>query len=833
MPSIRYPFARRALLVLGLLATTLVAGADEPRSLKLPALFGEPTIPGTDPLGFPSLGMDRISVELVPENAVAGDEVTLRVKVSIPIGSHTYSMNPSFSGRTAIEIKQLAGLEEITGNEWKADQKPTVVVPEGFDQEVEKLFGDVTFSKTFLAPRHATKIEVKGIVHFQICNTVCSIYHDEFTAEAVLQPRTFPYQMQAVRELTPNEPPPATLDVRLSPENARPGDEVTLEVSLSLQPGWHTFGLSSPPGIGGDPTTIRLSGFQGLSALERDFTDPATFETITLDTGKEHIVKHWFKDRVTWTRRFKVLESAESYGLSGEVTFQICNDKQCQPERAYAFRLGDLREERSIGELQTPVFSAADLKNEIEQNQNEYSFAMYLALAFFGGIALNVMPCVLPVLAIKVLSFVKQAGESRARVLQLNLAYSLGIWAVFMILASLAVGVKFGDTQLEQVGWGGLFQRVEFNIGMSCLVFAMGLSLLGVFEIPIPGLGGHGLQKEGLLGAFLTGIFATFLATPCTGPFMGVALGWSVKQPAFVTYTIWSVLALGMAFPYLLCGVFPGLLKYFPKPGTWMVRFKEFAGFALMATVVWLISSLPYEYIVPALTMMLGLAIGLWMIGSFYDVTSAAKLKNTVRITATLTTATIIAFGLWLMPGDLGADPSTATPSVATSTDIASAPPPMARSMSPREAPAQRTDSYRPQSISGHELPWKPFSEQALVDALEQQRTVLVDFTAAWCLNCKWNEHNALNTEKTLDFVRGNDVVTLYADFTREDPVIKDWLSRFNANGVPLTVVFPGNNPKGAIALHGIYREGTLLEKLEEAVKGTGAAQLPTSASGN
>src|SRR5690606_26116401 len=255
------------------------------------------------------------------------------------------------------------------------------------------------------------------------------------------------------------------------------------------------------------------------------------------------------------------------------------------------------------------------------------SLGVYFLYAFLGGLILNVMPCVLPVVAIKVLSFVQQAGESRSRILALNVVYSLGILTVFMLLATLAVVLG--------IGWGGLFQREEFNLVMAGLVFAMGLSLLGVFEIPVPGFVGSaagGAHREGLLGAYLTGIFATLLATPCSGPFLGVTLGWSVRQEVHVTYATWALMGLGMSFPYLLIGAFPAAIKFLPKPGTWMVRFKELAGLVLMGTVVFIITFLNETYTIPALVMLVGLALGLYMIGNLYDINSHIKRKATVLV---------------------------------------------------------------------------------------------------------------------------------------------------------------------------------------------------------
>ncbi len=412
----------------------------------------------------------------------------------------------------------------------------------------------------------------------------------------------------------------------------------------------------------------------------------------------------------------------------------------------------------------------------------EEGFWFNLGALFLGGMFLNVMPCVLPVLAIKVLSFVQQAGESRSRIFLLNVAYTAGVLAVFLTLATLAVGTRLGLTFVGDFSWGGLFQQTGFNLVMACVVFAMGLSLLGVFEIPVPGMVGSaagGQHREGFPGAFLTGIFATLLATPCLGPFLGTAIFWSLRQPTHEVYLAWGVMGLGMAPPYLVLGIFPQFVKWLPKPGTWMVRFKEFSGFVLLGSVIFIVSYTDKKFTIPALVMLLGVALALWMIGNLYDINSHIRHKLTVRITALILASLIcwIGFGL---AGE-----------------------------------------------SKHRLAWEPFSETRLTALMKENKTVLVDFTAEWCANCHWNEFWALNTKETQELVEQNGVVPLLADFTDQSAEIKRWLAKFRQVGVPLTVIFPAGRQTEPIVLRDVYTKGTLLSKLKEAVTQT----LPKTAS--
>jgi thiol:disulfide interchange protein len=384
------------------------------------------------------------------------------------------------------------------------------------------------------------------------------------------------------------------------------------------------------------------------------------------------------------------------------------------------------------------------------------------------------MPCVLPVLAIKVLSFVQQAGESRSRILSLNVVYSLGVVAVFLTLATLTVGTRLGLSFVGDFSWGGLFQQTRFNLVMACVVFAMGLSLLGVFEIPVPGMVGSaagGQQQEGFLGAFLTGIFATLLATPCTGPFMGTALGWSFRQPTLIVYLVWGVMGLGMASPYLLLGVFPQFVKWLPKPGTWMIRFKEFSGFVLLGSVIFIVSFTDKKFTIPVLVMLLGVSLGLWMIGNLYDINSHIRHKMTVRVIAATLTLLIGWFG------------------------------------------------YSLAGESEYRLPWEPFSDAKVTALLKENKTVLIDFTADWCNNCHWNEYFALNTKATQELVKQNGIIPLQADFTSQSAEIKRWLLKFQQIGVPLTVIFPAGRQNEPIVLTGVYTQSELIGKLKEAVR--------------
>jgi len=257
-------------------------------------------------------------------------------------------------------------------------------------------------------------------------------------------------------------------------------------------------------------------------------------------------------------------------------------------------------------------FRLQDIEVE-DDSKDSTSLAVILLFALLAGFLLNFMPCVLPVVGLKVMSFVEQSGESRGRMFLLNLSYSAGLISVMLVLASLAV--------FAGLGWGEQFSSAGFNITLAAFVFAFALSFLGVWEIPIPGLVGTiassgSAQSEGYIGAFLKGTLSTVLATPCSGPFLGSALTWAVTQSAHLTYLVFAAVGLGMASPYLLIGLFPRLAGFLPKPGNWMVTFKQLMGFVLLATVVYLMSFMSIPSVVPTVLLLLGVGIGCWRLGS-------------------------------------------------------------------------------------------------------------------------------------------------------------------------------------------------------------------------
>lgn len=417
-------------------------------------------------------------------------------------------------------------------------------------------------------------------------------------------------------------------------------------------------------------------------------------------------------------------------------------------------------------------------------------FLPMLGFAFLGGILLNIMPCVLPVLTLKLYSLVGQADIAATERQRAGLAYTAGILVSFLLLAVGVVVLResFGMS----VGWGFQFQYPGYVIALGTVVFVFALNLFGVFEIPTPGATAmsSASQREGLAGYFLTGAFATLLATPCSAPFLGTGMGFAFTLPAWGITLFFLAAGFGLAFPFLLIAFVPALYRHLPRPGAWMETFKQFLGFTLIATTLWLVDVV-YAQTGRAggtgyLIFLASTGLGAWVYGRFAGVTASAR-----RQAATLAIAVAIAAftGRNVLKTTLAADECAVDPIAATA-DPAS---------------LSYTDA----------IPWQPFSEAA-VDALAG-RPVFIDFTADWCLTCKVNEKNVLDTETVRNAMSAHRVVPLKADWTRRDDTITAWLNRYGKAGVPFYLVIPADRTKAAIPLPEVITPDLVAETLADA----------------
>lgn len=384
--------------------------------------------------------------------------------------------------------------------------------------------------------------------------------------------------------------------------------------------------------------------------------------------------------------------------------------------------------------------------------------ARIAGLAFLGGLLLNLMPCVFPVLFLKGLALVQSGNEERRKLRAHGFVYTAGILVSFWVLVAALLGLRAAGSTL---GWGFQFQSPVFLVLMAGLLFFLGLSLAGQFEIGLSmtGAGGGLATKQGYAGSFFTGVLAVVVATPCTAPFMGAAIGYALAQTAAITFAVFTALALGLAAPYLALTLQPAWTRLLPRPGAWMEIFRQAISVPIFATVIWLAWVLATAYGAAPLAMLLTsfllLAIAGWFLGRW----PARKWSTAVAVV------------LWLCVAGLAVfDQQLAT----------------AAALSPAA-------ENRPAAAGAPAEDWQPWSAQAVQSSLAAGRPVFVDFTASWCLSCQVNERVALVQPEVRQAFAAKNILLLKADWTRENPQITQALAGLGRSGVPVYALYsPG-----------------------------------------
>ncbi len=379
-----------------------------------------------------------------------------------------------------------------------------------------------------------------------------------------------------------------------------------------------------------------------------------------------------------------------------------------------------------------------------------------LLFAFLGGIILNLMPCVFPILGIKVLGFVNGRDDSPAELRAHGLAFGAGVVVSFLVLAGGLLALRAAGAGL---GWGFQLQSPPVVAALAVLMVGLALNLLGVFSVGegVASATGQLDRREGLSGAFLSGVLAVIVATPCTAPFMGAALGFAIAQPAALALVVFATLGVGMALPYVLLSFRPGLVHRLPRPGPWMKTLKQGLAFPLLATAVWLV----------------------WVFGLQTGLDAAAGLL----LALVLVGLAAWAWGSW--PRFKTRRSRTTARAFALAVGVGAVSLVVVASGAMGDAGVSQTQSE-----------WQAWDPDRVEDLTEAGTPVFVDFTAAWCATCQVNKMAVLSRRATRDAFAAHGVVTMRADWTNEDPAITDALSSFGRNGVPLYVLYaPGAEP--------------------------------------
>lgn len=412
--------------------------------------------------------------------------------------------------------------------------------------------------------------------------------------------------------------------------------------------------------------------------------------------------------------------------------------------------------------------------------------------ALIGGALLNLMPCVFPVLGLKIMGFVRQAGEDKAKVRRHGLVFTAGVLVSLWLLVGLLLALRAAG---DLLGWGFQLQEPRFVAFVVILFTAFALNLMGVFEIGgrLIGTGAGLTAREGYSGSFFSGVLAVIVATPCTAPFMGVAIGFALASSTWITLLVFTLLGLGLALPYLVLSFTPKLIQSLPRPGVWMETFKQFMAFPLLAAALYFLWVYGLQAGVNAtiylLSTILAVGLGLWIYGRW----GAPHRKPTVRRVGA--TIGIVLASFAAAAGIRGDLPDAITPDM--------------------ESLAGIEAGQGPQTIEDYGVTWEIWSPERVEQLRAGGKTLYVDFTAAWCITCLANKRSVFSSSRVRDLFNDNDdLVLLRADWTNRDTVIARTLESYGRSGVPFNIIYP---PSGApVILPAALTPGIVLNAMEE-----------------
>ncbi len=651
----------------------------------------------------PSLAVEKnVQIRLLPEKTElkGGDRVTVGIEATIAPSWHTYWANPGDSGTIArIAWKGIEGLE-ATPIQWPLPSKLPIgpLTNYGYEEKVV-LLQDLTLPKNL--PEGPQTIS--ATVDILVCHEICI---------------------------------PETHEASFTINNGSDSYSEAIAEARSFLPvemGWATTLAEDAGDLVVTITTDMPSAFSKLDSVN---LFPEEWGLIL------------YPETTRATREGNVLTLRHKRGeraLADIPVSKVVITYEDATGNKKGFRVSTLTESAGAGGEEETAMDVGIFK------------AMILAL--LGGIILNLMPCVFPVLSMKALSLAQLKDRETSIARKHGIAYTLGILACFGLIASVLIVLKAGGMQ---VGWGFQLQHPVIILFLAYLFFLLGLNLAGFYEINF-GLSnvGHKLTaKEGLSGSFFTGALATLVATPCTAPFMGVAMGYALTQPAYISLIVFMALGLGLALPYLAMTFIPAVRHILPRPGLWMEKLRQFLAFPMFASACWLLWVLSQQIShmgqFAALLGMLALAFGIWLVKQ----RPAQKFWRVVVLVLA-----IASFGF----------------TISTFTGMKQMP---------------ESDEIPVASVNQN---WEEFSRPLLEKYLEGDAPVFVNMTAAWCITCKVNEKVAIATKDTQKLFADKGVKYLKGDWTNQNPAITHYLEEYGRSGVPIYVYYgPKDKNTGA-----------------------------------
>lgn len=670
-----------------------------------------------------------------------GTPFTVALHLTMEDGWHSYWKNPGDSGQaTSIDWELPSGFT-VSAIQWPYPHRIEFgpLTNYGYSDEVLLLL-EITPPEG-LTP--GTSVTLEGTAHWLICADICLPAQGDLSLTLPVQeatPAPHPTWRPAIAETRENLPQPLE----------------AWTVRAGRNEGSYALAVTPPPGHN--------------MALQGAYFYPD--EKAVLDhAAPQPVSKRGSTYLIALQQSEYAAEPAER--LSGVLV---------APEGQTWDRAGTVR----AMTVDVPVEASSDdmvaARPPASSGSSSSSILWVLVSAFVGGVLLNLMPCVFPVLSVKILGFAQQGSDDAATIRRHGLVFGAGVLVSFWALAGGLLALRAAGSE---IGWGFQLQSPLFVALMAMLFVGIGLNLLGVFEV-----GNRFMQWGGrweraasdtaYSGSFLSGVLATIVATPCTAPFMGAALGVALTLTTGGALLVFSALGVGMATPYVALSMAPRLLQRLPEPGAWMETLKQMLAFPMFAAAVWLVWVFGRQVGADGMALLLLgvllLACAGWIIGRWSALQVSTRTRVVTRTLATLSLAGAVALAV------MGAQYEAAA-------------------------------SEGPRSVSADAADWQPFSPEAVEQLRADGRPVFIDFTAAWCLTCQVNKQTTLNSDAVQEAVQAKNVALFRADWTNRDPVITRALEAHGRSGVPLYVLYPGDG-SGPTLLPEILTEQIVLDAL-------------------
>ncbi|KXU34777.1 hypothetical protein AXK11_00720 [Cephaloticoccus primus] len=666
------------------------------------------------------------------ESIQPGQPFTAALRLEHDTHWHTYWINPGTGLATSIEWTLPEGFTagEI---EWPTPKvlrdAHGTVIGNGYE-------GDVLLPVKITPPAElatGSTVTLRAAVDWLMCDEVCIPGAAQLALElpvraAAPAPSAFAAR---IRDTLANLP--AALNGEWRASATRSGDTITLTVERT------SGGAASDAGTAAAAPTLHFFADDDLVGYElpqRSAPDGAGGYTLTLKIAPEHVGENA-------ARLVGVLSAAQGWRADQSLP-GLRIDVPLRDASTSGRLAGSADNTAATGGVRGGGTASALGGGAAP---NTAGLAATAILALLGGLILNLMPCVFPVLGIKILGFVNQAGSDRRKVVLHGLVFTLGVLLSFWTLAGVLAVLRSGG---EQLGWGFQHQSPAFVFGLAVLLLVFAMNLSGVFEFGLGATGlGAGLQtKGGLSGSFFTGVLATVVATPCSAPFLAPALGAALAMPVGESFLVFTAIAVGLSAPYLLLSIFPNAVRVLPRPGAWMETFKQFMAFPLYATVGYLVWVLAGQASESGLLMvffgLVVIALGLWAYGRLRAPGASAGRARAGLVGG----AALLAAGLWL---------------------------------------------GWPHAPAPTEIVWEPWSPELVVRYQREGRPIYLDFTARWCATCQTNKKLVFSSGEVLRQFAEKNVAALKADWTNKDPKITAELAKYQRSAIPFNLVYlPG-----------------------------------------